>query len=117
MTSNLKINYIELPAENLDKVEKFYGQAFGWTFVSYGDDYLAFNDGVMDGGFYRTPLASNAANGAALVVLYADDLESAEARVVKNGGQISTPIFNFPGGRRFHFKDPNQNELAVWSDH
>lgn len=25
-------------------------------------------------------------------------------------------IFSFPGGRRFHFSDPNGNEYAVWSD-
>ncbi|VVT23323.1 Glyoxalase family protein [Marinobacter salarius] len=25
-------------------------------------------------------------------------------------------IFSFPGGRRFHFSDPNGNEYAVWSE-
>ena len=25
-------------------------------------------------------------------------------------------IFEFPGGRRFHFRDPGGNELAVWSE-
>jgi predicted enzyme related to lactoylglutathione lyase len=24
--------------------------------------------------------------------------------------------FSFPGGRRFHFQDPDGYELAVWSD-
>jgi len=32
------------------------------------------------------------------------------------GGSIIKPIFSFPGGRRFHFTDPNGNEFAVWSD-
>jgi hypothetical protein len=36
--------------------------------------------------------------------------------VVKAGGEISKPIFDFPGGKRFHFCDPNWNELAVWSE-
>ena len=31
-------------------------------------------------------------------------------------GKITREIFAFPGGRRFHFKDPAGNELAVWSD-
>ena len=39
-----------------------------------------------------------------------------EARVKAAGGVISTPIFSFPGGRRFHFRDPAGNELAVWSE-
>ncbi|NNF07767.1 MAG: VOC family protein, partial [Candidatus Eisenbacteria bacterium] len=37
-------------------------------------------------------------------------------RVVAAGGQICREIFEFPGGRRFHFLDPSGNELAVWSD-
>jgi uncharacterized protein len=23
------------------------------------------------------------------------------------------PVFSFPGGRRFHFRDPNGNEVAA----
>ena len=39
-----------------------------------------------------------------------------ERRVLEAGGTIARPIFSFPGGRRFHFTDPNGHELAVWSD-
>ncbi len=38
------------------------------------------------------------------------------ARVETGGGVILRPIFDFPGGRRFHFRDPAGNELAVWSE-
>ncbi|MCL5974973.1 MAG: VOC family protein, partial [Gammaproteobacteria bacterium] len=31
-------------------------------------------------------------------------------------GKIPQVIFSFPGGRRFHFTDPNGNEYAVWSE-
>jgi hypothetical protein len=50
------------------------------------------------------------------VVVYVANLESAVTKVVAAGGQITRDIFSFPGGRRFHFKDPIGNELAVWSD-
>ena len=30
------------------------------------------------------------------------------------GGVITRPIFPFPGGRRFHFREPSGNELAVY---
>ena len=29
---------------------------------------------------------------------------------------ITQPPFTFPGGRRFHFREPGGNELAVWSE-
>jgi predicted enzyme related to lactoylglutathione lyase len=35
---------------------------------------------------------------------------------VLSGGTILKEIFDFPGGRRFHFADPNGNEFAVWSE-
>jgi len=31
------------------------------------------------------------------------------------GAVISRAVFAFPGGRRFHFTDPDGYELAVWS--
>jgi len=116
MSRDSKINYVELPAADLGRAKRFYGDAFGWTFEDYGPDYCAFNDGVMDGGFYRSPLRSNSDQGAALIVLYADDLEALEVKVKQAGGAVVKPIFRFPGGRRFHFTDTVGNELAVWSD-
>lgn len=116
MSSDKKINYVELPAANFDKVQAFYSGSFGWTFTDYGPEYRAFSDGSLDGGFYISDLHSNTANGAALIVLYADDLEATRETIVANGGTICRDIVSFPGGRRFQFLDPHGNELAVWSD-
>ena len=43
------------------------------------------------------------------------DLEAIEKKVKEAGGKIVLETFSFPGGRRFHFKDPTGNELAIWS--
>jgi predicted enzyme related to lactoylglutathione lyase len=111
-----KINYLELPARDLDAVQSFYEGAFAWSFTDYGPEYRAFNDGTIDGGFYKSEASSSTANGAALIVLFAEDLERTRDTMVEHGGTIVKEIFSFPGGRRFHFADPNGNELAVWSD-
>lgn len=116
MQTDQKIDYVELPASNFDAVQAFYAQAFGWTFEDYGPEYRAFSDGKLEGGFYRSDLRSTTATGAALVILYAIDLEQTRDRVIASGGTIVRDIFSFPGGRRFHFADPHGNELAVWSD-
>ena len=116
MPADRKIDYIELPARDLQLAKAFYGSVFGWQFVDYGPEYCAFNDGRLDGGFYQANLNATTANGSVLVVLYADDLEATLARVREGGGCIVKDIFSFPGGRRFQFADPNGNELAVWSD-
>lgn len=109
-----KIDYLELPAagETLDSVKAFYSAAFGWTFTDYGPTYSGFAEG-LDGGFQ-----ANATEGALkpLPVLYSEALEATLAEVESAGGKIVKPIFSFPGGRRFHFRDPAGNELAVWGE-
>jgi predicted enzyme related to lactoylglutathione lyase len=116
MPSDQKIDYLELPARDLDAVQEFYASAFSWSFTDYGAEYRAFSDGKIDGGFYKSELRSSTQNGAALIVLYAHDLERTLDTVKASGGSVVKDIFSFPGGRRFHFADPNGNELAVWSD-
>jgi len=116
MSSDQKIDYIEFPAEAFQAVEEFYSSTFGWSFTDYGPDYRAFSDEKLNGGFYKSNLRSRTENGAALVVIYADDLEATRDRIVAADGSVCKEIFSFPGGRRFHFLDPHGNELAVWSD-
>jgi hypothetical protein len=113
---DLTVNYIELPAGDFEKTTSFYGAVFNWNFQEYGDNYLAFFDATIYGGFFKSDKRSQVENGAALVVFYAADLEAIYKRIQGEGGKIEKEIFSFPGGRRFHFLDPNGNELAVWSD-
>lgn len=115
MATNLKIDYIEMPASDFDAVQVFYASVFNWTFEDFGDEYRAFSDGKIDGGFYRSTVVTNADAGAPLIIFYADHLEEVESDVIAAGGVIAKSIFSFPGGRRFHFNDPHGNELAVWT--
>jgi len=116
MKAHEKLNYVEFPAGRLERTREFFGDAFGWSFEEYGPDYCAFADQGLDGGFYRSELYSTTQNGAALLVFYSEDLEATLASVEAAGGRIVKPIFDFPGGRRFHFCEPSGNEFAVWSD-
>ena len=112
---NDTINYIELPMVKNDETKAFYGQAFGWTFTNWGPDYISFEGAGIDGGFNRESGVPVSAPGV-LVILYADDLSVTQANIEQAGGTIVRPIYDFPGGQRFHFQDPNGNELAVWSE-
>lgn len=112
MREDGKLDYLELPGGSLPQTKAFYGEAFGWTFVDYGPTYAAFEQG-LDGGFDAD---AGEATPQPLPVLYAQDLEAMQARVEAAGGVIVRPIYAFPGGRRFHFRDPAGSELAVWSE-
>jgi predicted enzyme related to lactoylglutathione lyase len=108
-----RVDYIEFPAIDIEGTKSFYSAAFGWEFTDYGPEYTSFTDGRIGGGF---ALAAEVVSGGPLVVLYAANLEEVEKSITSNGGKIVRAPFEFPGGRRFHFVDPNGNELAVWSD-
>lgn len=116
MNKHETINYVEFPAKYMETTKDFFTKVFGWTFIDYGPDYMAFSDAGIDGGFYKSDLISTYENGGALVVLYSNSLEQTQTKIEEAGGLINRPIFSFPGGRRFHFTDPNGNEFAVWSD-
>ncbi len=104
-----KITYLELPATDIPALKTFYGDLFGWTFEDFGGDYATFSGGV-EGGFNAEPESKPK---APLAVLDTTEIEALEEAIRHAGGTISKPIFPFPGGRRFHFLDPNGNELAV----
>jgi len=108
-----RVDYIEFLTTDIEETKRFYSGVFGWEFTDYGPDYVSFTDGRLTGGFSAAP---EVLKGGALVVLYSTNLEEIEARVRESGGQIVKGIFEFPGGRRFHFTDPGGNELAIWSD-
>jgi uncharacterized protein len=108
-----RIDYIEFNVTDIAASKAFYGSAFGWSFTDYGPEYCEFADGRLTGGF--TTLGPVKSGGGPLVVIYADNIEDAQARVEAAAGKIVKPIYPFPGGRRFHFADPDGYELAVWS--
>lgn len=107
-----QIDNIEFAVEDIARSRTFYEKVFGWSFTDYGPDYCEFDDGRLKGGLAR----GEPAPGGPLVILYGADLTELEASIVSAGGRIVKAIFAFPGGRRFHFTDPDGYELAVWSD-
>ena len=115
MSDHHHFNYIELPTTDMAAMKAFYSDVFGWDYVDYGPSYAAITGAGMDGGFDAKAGARKPSDQGALIVLYSDDLDASEQTVKQANGVITVPIFDFPGGRRFHFKDPSGNELAVWT--
>lgn len=115
MSNHEKLNYLEYAAKDLVATKAFFEAVFAWTFTDYGPEYVAFDNQGLEGGFYKADLSSKSGQGAALTVFYSDDLDATLAKVVASGGVIVKPVFDFPGGRRFHFEEPSGNEFAVWA--
>lgn len=105
-----RLQYLELPVADTARSKAFYGSAFGWAFSDFGPSYAATTTGDTDIGFQADTAQKTA---AALPVIEVDDIDAALAAVKAAGGRITMPVFAFPGGRRFHFADPDGHELAA----
>ncbi|MEO0324310.1 MAG: VOC family protein [Myxococcota bacterium] len=111
-----RIDYIELTVHDLDVAKAFYTGVFGWGFTDYGPGYSGIQGTPREQGGLSVGEVAAPAKGSPLVVLYSDDLDGTLAAVTAQGGAVETPPFDFPGGRRFHFRDPSGNVLAVWTE-
>lgn len=109
------IDYVEIGATDLGASRSFYERAFGWNFTEYGPAYLGIQK-PGGGEFGGLCTVCKVPTGGPLVVLYSEHLEATFTSVQEAGGSIAKEPFSFPGGRRFHFKDPAGNELAVWTE-
>ncbi|UIJ43612.1 VOC family protein [Sphingomonas cannabina] len=105
-----RLNYVELPVRDIAGVRDFYETAFGWRFAEFGPSYAATVSGDVDMGLQGD---SGEWTAQLLPVIQVEDLEDALAKVRAAGGVVTRPIFAFPGGRRFHFRDPQGHELAA----
>ncbi len=117
MKKDNQIDLIEFPANSPEEVKKtrtFFNEVFGWEFKEWGDSYADTPDSGVTAGINATDPAMR--QTMPLAVIYSADLEAARDRVLQAGGEIMFDITPFPGGRRFQFREPSGNELAVWSE-
>jgi len=105
------MDYVEFSVSDLAGTKAFYAEIFGWAFTDYGPDYTSFIDNGLGGGF-RSDLPPRP--GGPLMVFHVDDLEAAFERAKAAGAALTKPIFSFPGGQRFEFKDPDGYDIAAW---
>ncbi|MBP8231908.1 MAG: VOC family protein [Rhizorhabdus sp.] len=113
--SGARLNYVELPTADVVATRQFFEAAFGWSLTVFGPAYAGT---VAAGAGGTSDLGLNGhgddAPAAPLPIVEVDDLEASLAAVEAAGGVVTRPIFAFPGGRRFHFREPSGNEMAVY---
>ncbi|GAA5057302.1 VOC family protein [Erythrobacter westpacificensis] len=105
------LDYVELPAQSVGAQRNFYSSVFGWDFTSYGESYAAFEDGLCQ--FALNGTGQHQGKGP-LPVVRVNDIAAAVAAVRNAGGTITLDVFDFPGGKRFHFTDPEGQAMAVY---
>ena len=106
-----RLNYVELPVSDMAASKAFFEKVAGWSLQEFAPTYAATVTGDTDLGLQAD---SAEASAVPLPVIEVEDLEAIFDTAKAAGGTIVREIFSFPGGRRFHVREPSGNEIAFW---
>lgn len=126
MSKNPVVHF-EMPYENADRVQKFYGEAFGWDmqmvpgeemghYITAGTaetdaQRMVKTPGTINGGFYpKTPDMPAQPS----VVISVDDITTAIKNVSDAGGKVLGEPVEIPGiGTYVSFEDSEGNRVSL----
>jgi uncharacterized protein len=112
-------SHFEIPVDDPDRAEKFYGSVFGWTFerfpgapsyygmASTGDD----NPGINGALFQRSE------GSGITLTMSVDSIEDAEAKITSEGGTVVQSKQAIPNMGWFStYKDTEGNTFGLFTD-
>lgn len=119
--------HFEMPAQDRDRIAKFYQSAFGWQTEMLGPEMGEYvlatttevdvqcrpkTPGHINGGFF--PQSSDPENKSPSVVIAVEDIRASMKDVVGAGGQILGEVHEIPGiGQFVAFKDTEGNRCGM----
>ena len=114
-TKGCKIEWIEIPAPDLDAARSFYANVFQWNITQYAEDYLVFHTANLHGGLRRNKRPSIDGISFSITV---EDIPAALAAILQYGGKVVTEKYQIGEGLGYcaAFLDPNGNRIEVWSE-
>ena len=113
-TNACKVEWFTIPSPDLKQAKSFYGEIFGWTFEEYSPTYIVFKTGNISGGLVQEHKPQE---GGISVSITVDDITETLKHIQNAGGEIVVDKMEIAGGfgHCAVFKDPNGNQLELWS--
>lgn len=123
-----KVQHFEIPADDLDRARKFYGEVFGWKLVDFStpgmeyvsvyttdvdDNRMPKHVGAINGGMFRR---NDIITGPTIAVVV-DDIDAKLRKVQEAGGRVvmeKRPIDTM--GFYAYIRDTEGNVIGVWQD-
>lgn len=111
--------HFEIPVDDPDRAEKFYGDVFGWTFQRYdgAPQYYGMtttgetNPGINGALFQRSP------DSGTTLTMSVDSIDSAIARVKEHGGSVVQDKAPIPGMGYFATcEDTEGNRIGLFTN-
>ncbi len=108
------IEWIVIPAPDLQAAETFYREVFGFSISPYSETYLVFKAGNLSGALDQDLTPSADSLSFSLTVC---DIDETLRFIRKHGGDVVRKRYELGSGAGFcaKFKDPNGNVLELYA--
>lgn len=121
-----RLVHFEVHVDDMERAKKFYGEVFGWSFqdwseyagmpyygaVTGNEEELGINGALLQRQG-PPPEANQALNGYACT-MGVEDYDTAEARIIENGGTVALPKYALPGmAWQGYYKDTEGNIFGI----
>ncbi len=113
-----KMIHFEIPADNMDRADKFYTGVFGWKiqkYAGYPVDYrLATTGGEKEPGI-NGAIMPRGENKYVIDTIDVPDVDEYIKKIKSGGGKVLTPKMPIPGvGYMAYFEDTEGNKLGIY---
>lgn len=120
------LNYLQIPADDLDDSSAFYENVFGWEITRYPSPgqtadqtgYVGFTDSSGHNGGEFVVGRPPSRDPGLLPCIAVDSIDDTLAGVVSNGGEVVRPRTAIVAGKDWEatFRDPAGNVLALFEE-
>jgi predicted enzyme related to lactoylglutathione lyase/uncharacterized protein YndB with AHSA1/START domain len=112
--------HVDIPAKDLERVKKFYGEVFSWKLTPFGAEYLMFSAGgekCLAGGFYVHKDELPAHRATVFYLQAGEDMAAMIMKAHANGAVIiSNKKVIAPGaGSYMNFIDTEGNHMSMYA--
>ncbi len=119
-----KVVHFEIPADDLERAQKFYRSVFGWEMEQFPEmEYIMVRTTQVDEN--HMPVEPGAINGgmtqrerpvtAPVVTIAVEDMEAAMKNIKKMGGEVIRGKMQVGDmGYAAYFKDTEGNIIGLW---
>ena len=118
-----RVVHFEIPADDMDRAKKFYGEVFGWQIMPYDNDTVMV--ATTESSEQMQPKEVGAINGDIskrsedfkhpTVVIDVESIEEHGKKIEAAGGKSLGPKQEIPNmGFYAYFQDPEGNVLGLW---
>src|SRR3984885_14051393 len=102
-----------LPVSDMDRAVAFYRDSLGLEVLEHDGDWSEVTAGDQRIGLNASE--SPAGDGGAVIAFAVEDIEAAVDQLKEQGVSFSGELSEHPWGRIAPFKDPDGNDLQVYS--